>query len=70
MVRCPECGKELSSKDIVIPIFDPKHKLVGCFHVPNETWKQFLKVCEEKQLNPSDAIMNLIRSLIEAEKKS
>lgn len=61
MTKCPECGKELSSNDTFVLIFNKEAtKIIGCFHLPAKTLNRFLMKCKELNKNPSDVFRSLL----------
>ena len=65
-MRCPQCGKELTSDDIVVPMFDEKGNLTDFFHVRKSTFDAFLRFCEQQNTTPSEVLSEFMRKFLQA----
>ena len=68
-MKCPQCGKELSKDDILIPMFDKEGKIIDCYHVPFRIWEEFIEMCEMKEVEPSDILEELVQKFVESQRK-
>lgn len=64
-MKCPECGKELSKDDILIPIRSRETgQIIGWQHCNFEKWQTFLDDCDYMGLDPSDVMETLMMAYI------
>lgn len=62
MVKCPECGKELDSDEVLVPVFDKTdRKLIACFHVKRETFEHFRELAEKTGITFEDLLKSYLK---------
>ena len=64
MTKCPQCGRELTIEDVLIPIEDPDGKVVDCLHMKKTDLDEFIETCKSIGRSPSDVFFELITSFM------
>lgn len=69
-MKCPECGKELSKDEVLIPIHDKDTgEIIGWQHCNYEVHKRFLDACEIMGKTPSELMETYMVAFIKAVKR-